>query len=107
MIDSTYFNNKVCLVLYRDNNIKPTQLYRLTDGEWFDEICEDLENLLSLGIKIENITCDGLSNIIKAVRKACLETIIQRCVVHIQRECLIWLTRNPQSQAGKDLIYGI
>ncbi|NDV94239.1 transposase [Dysgonomonas sp. 521] len=105
LIDGTYFNNKVCLVLYRDNNIKATQLYRLTDREWFDEICEDLENLLSLGIKIESVTCDGLSNIIKAVRKICPEAIIQRCVVHIQRECLIWLSRNPQSQAGKDLRY--
>jgi hypothetical protein len=103
LIDGTYFRNKVCLVLYRDNNIRATQLYRLTDGEWFEEICEDLENLLSLGIQIESITCDGLSNILKAIRKTCPETIIQRCVVHIQRECLIWLTRNPQSQAGKDL----
>ena len=103
LIDGTYFTNKVCLVLYRDNNVKATQIYRLSDGEWFDEICEDLQNLLSLGITIESVTCDGLSSIIKAVKKTCPETIIQRCVIHIQRECLIWLTRNPQSQAGKDL----
>ena len=80
-----------------------TQLYRLTDGEWLDEICEDLQNLLNLGIQIESVTCDGLSNIIKAVRKTSPETIIQRCLAHIQRETLIWLTRNPQSQAGIDL----
>lgn len=103
LIDGTYFTNKVCLILYRENNIKVTQLYRLSDGEWFDEICEDLENLLSIGIQIESVTCDGLSNILKAVRRTSPETIIQRCVVHIQRECLIWLRRNPQSQAGKDL----
>jgi hypothetical protein len=103
LIDGTYFTNKVCLVLYRDNNVKATQIYRLTDGEWFEEISEDLQNLILLGIRIESVTCDGLPNIIKAVRKVCPETIVQRCVVHIQRECLIWLTRNPQSQAGKDL----
>ncbi len=34
MIDGTYFANKLCLVLYRDNNVKATILYRLTDGEW-------------------------------------------------------------------------
>ena len=103
LIDGTYFTNKVCLILYRDNNIKATQLYRLTDGEWFEEICEDLQNLISLGLKIESVTCDGLSNILKAIKKTCPETIIQRCVVHIQRECLIWLTRNPKSQAGLEL----
>ncbi len=34
MIDGTYFANKLCLELYRDNNVKATILYRLTDGEW-------------------------------------------------------------------------
>ncbi|MDR0829863.1 MAG: hypothetical protein LBN95_07110 [Prevotellaceae bacterium] len=33
LIDGTYFANKVCLVLYRDNTVKTTLLYRLTDGE--------------------------------------------------------------------------
>lgn len=103
LIDGTYFTNKVCLVLYRDNNIKATQIYRLTDGEWFEEIYEDLQNLLSLGIHIESVTCDGLSNIIKAVTKASSQILIQRCIVHIQRECLTWLTRRPQSQAGIEL----
>ena len=103
LIDGTYFSNKVCLIVYRDNNVKATQLYRLSDGEWFEEILEDLQNLLSLGIQIQSVTCDGLTNIIKAVRKASPQTIIQRCLVHIQRETLIWLTRNPKSPAGKEL----
>lgn len=103
LIDGTYFANKVCLVLYRDNNVKATQLYRLSDGEWEEEIREDLLNLLSLGITIESVTCDGLSNILKAIRKTCPQTIIQRCLAHIQREVLIWLTRNPKSDAGIEL----
>ena len=32
LIDGTYFTNKVCLVLYRDDRVKATVLYRLTDG---------------------------------------------------------------------------
>ncbi|EMY3550192.1 transposase, partial [Flavobacterium psychrophilum] len=36
-----------------------TQLYRMTDGEHFEEIAEDLQNLLNLGIKIKSITSDG------------------------------------------------
>lgn len=103
MIDGTFFANKVCLVLYRDNNVKATILYRLTDGEWEDELREDLENILSLGVQIESVTTDGARSIIKAVRKSCPEAIVQRCTVHVQRECLIWLTRNPQSNAGREL----
>lgn len=103
LIDGTYFANKVCLVLYQDNNVKATQLYRLTDGEWLEEIIEDLNNLISLGIRIESVTCDGSASIIKAIRKCAPEAIIQRCTVHVQRECLTWLTRNPKSQAGQEL----
>ena len=103
LIDGTYFTNKVCLVLYQDNNVKATQLYRLTDGEWEEEIIEDLNNLIELGIRIESVTCDGARSIIKAVRKCAPEAVVRRCTVHIQRECLVWLTRNPKSEAGREL----
>ena len=59
LIDGTYFTNNLCLVLYRDNTIKFTQLYRLSHGEVYEEIKEDLENLLEMGVEIESITCDG------------------------------------------------
>lgn len=103
LIDGTYFANKVCLVLYRSHNVKATLFYRLTDGEWFEELVEDLSNLTSLGIEIESVTCDGLSNILKAVRRVSPQTTIQRCLAHIQRETLIWLTKHPQSIAGQEL----
>lgn len=103
LIDATYFSNNLCLVLYRDNTIKYTQLYRLTDGEWYEEIKEDLTNLLSMGVQIESITCDGHKALLKAVRKACKHVIIQRCLVHIQRMCRIWLTMRPKSQAAVEL----
>ena len=103
LIDGTYFTNKICLVLYQDNNVKATQLYRLTDGEWLDEIVEDLNNLLELGICIESVICDGKSNIIKAVRECAPDAIVQRCTVHVQREVLVWLTRRPKSEAGQEL----
>jgi hypothetical protein len=103
LIDGTYFHNKVCLVLYRDNNIKFTQLYRLTDGEWEDEIREDLENLFALGVQIESITCDGDKSLLKAIKKVCPQVIVQRCLVHIQRQTKIWLTQDPKSIAGIDL----
>jgi transposase-like protein len=103
LIDGTYFSNKICLVLYRDNRVKTNVLYCLTDGEWEEELAEDIENLLRLGITIESVTCDGLHNILKAVHKVSPNTVIQRCLAHIQRETLNWLTRHPQSHAGYQL----
>lgn len=103
LIDGTYFKNDLCLVLYRDNNIKFTQLYRLTTGEWYEELKEDIENLFALGISIESITCDGHRALLKAIKKSKKEIIVQRCLIHIQRMCRIWLTMRPQSLAGSEL----
>ncbi len=103
IIDGTYFKNGICLVLYRDYHIKFTQLYRLTDGEHYSEIKEDLLNLLKLGVQIESVTCDGHKSIIKAVKEVLPDIPMQRCLVHIQRDCRIWLTKNPQSIAGYHL----
>lgn len=103
LIDGTYFKNDLCLILYRDNSIKFTQLYRLTNGEWYEEMKEDLENLIALGVNIESITSDGHKSLLKAIKSMSKPVIAQRCLVHIQRMCQIWLSTSPKSQAGIEL----
>ena len=103
LIDGTYFSNGICLIVYRDNTIKFTQLYRITDGEWFEELAEDLSNLIELGVRIESITCDGHKALLKAIKVVCPGITLQRCLIHIQRMCLVWLSKKPKSDAGKDL----
>ena len=101
-VDATYFK-KFCVVCYQDDMISYTQLFRFSDGERYEEIKEDLFNLLNLGLKIESITCDGHKATLKAIRKVMPNIIVQRCLVHIQRMCLLWLTANPSYDAGKQL----
>lgn len=103
LIDGTYFSHDLCLILYRDQAIKFTQLYRLSNGEWYEELREDLSNLIRLGVDIESITCDGHKALLKAIRKVCKDVIVQRCLVHIQRMCRIWLTLRPRTQAAIEL----
>lgn len=57
LIDGTYFTNKVCLLLYRDNNIKMPVLYRLTKREALRDLKEDLQAIRDVGIEIESVTC--------------------------------------------------
>ena len=101
-IDATYFK-RFCLLCYQDDEDGYIQLFRFTDGEHYDEIKEDLDNLIRLGVRLESITTDGHKSILKAIRKSVPQVIIQRCLVHIQRMCLLWLTRYPKHQAGKEL----
>ena len=67
-VDATYFK-KFCVVCYQDNLISYTQLFRFSDGERYEEIKEDLRNLLTLGLEIASITCDGHKATLKAVKK--------------------------------------
>ena len=87
-IDATYFA-QFCLVCYQDDFDGYTQLLRFTNGEHYEEIKEDLANLLKLGIQIETTTTDSHKSILKAIKKSIPETIVQRCLVHIQRMCLL------------------
>lgn len=104
LVDGTYFTNKVCLILYRDSNIKMTLLYRLTKSEAFRELKEDLLNIKSLGIRIESVTCDGAASILRAVREVCPEAVLQRCTFHIAHEIQAWLTKKPKSEAARELL---
>jgi len=103
LIDGTYFTKDLCLVLYRDNDIKYTQLYRFSDGEKYEEICEDLANLALLGVQIESITCDGHKATLKAIKKVYPEVIVQRCLVHVHRMANVWLRQNPKTQVSIEL----
>jgi len=95
-MDATYFK-QVCLVCYQDHEDGYTQLIRVTDGEHYTEIKEDLDNLIKLGVQIESITTDGHKSALKAIRKTFPDVTVQRCLVHIQRMCLLWLTRFPKA----------
>lgn len=101
-MDATYFKC-LCLLCYQDNDDGYTQLIRFTDGEHYEEIKEDLNNLIKLGVHIESITTDGHKSILKAVKESLPNVLAQRCLVHIQRMCLLWLTRFPKHLAGIEL----
>jgi len=87
-LDATYFE-QFCMLCYQDHHDGYTQLIRFSDGEHFGEIKEDLDNLIKLGVQIESITTDGHKSILKAIRKSLPDVVAQRCLVHIQRMCLL------------------
>jgi hypothetical protein len=91
------------LVVYRADNVKATLFYRITDEEKWVEIESDLQKIKQMGIRIASVTSDGSEDIIKAVRIACPHAVRQRCLAHIERECLVWLTQHPRTSAGQKL----
>lgn len=101
-MDATYFKH-FCMLCYQDHTDGYTQLIRFSNGEHYAEIKEDLDNLIKLGVCIESVTTDGHKSAIKAIRKSLPDAMLQRCLVHIQRMCLLWLTRYPKHLSGIEL----
>jgi transposase-like protein len=65
------------------------------------EITHDLRWLQARGVICASITSDGSTGIHTAVNLVYPDIPHQRCVVHIQRQALAWLTRNPKTVPGQ------
>ena len=101
LIDGTYYSDDHCLILYRAENLKRTIFYRFTTHEDQNEIAADLISIRDLGYEVIGITTDGGDNIIRAVEYVFPDVPRQRCVVHVQRDCLAFITQRPRSTEAK------
>lgn len=59
--------------------------------------------LLERGLNPLSCTVDGNPQAIKFIRLLWPDIIIQRCLVHIQRQGLSWCRRSPKTSYGKEL----
>jgi hypothetical protein len=101
LIDGTYYSDDHCLIIYRAENLRRTIFYRFATHEDDDEIASDLLNIRDLGYEVIGITTDGGDNIIRAVQYVFPHVPRQRCVVHVQRECLASITQRPRSPEAR------
>lgn len=79
-------------------------LWEFVDKERYEYYISCFSRLRDLGYDVVSITSDRHKSIISAVKTMYPEVPHQFCTVHIQRACQNLLTRNPESQAGKDLL---
>ena len=95
------------MINYYDSDLKYLQLSSIRIRENYEDIVSDLKFLKQSGLKIISITSDGQKGLIKAVKSALPDVIHQRCIIHIQRMSLIYLTRFPKTEAGQILRRGV
>lgn len=100
LIDGTWFSESHCLVVYRDADSKSTMYYRFAEDENEYEIIKDLQVFKAMRLRISSFTTDGGDDIIRAIKYVYPYVTRQRCIVHIERECLAWLTQHPKTSAG-------
>ncbi len=80
------------------------QLHRTSTAEKLREIKQDLQALKTLGVQVYSVTCDGHKSILKAIAKVYPAAIIQRCLVHVKRQCSVYLSKKPKLQASQELL---
>ena len=49
------------------------------------------------------VVCDGQKGLEKAVFERWPDIFLQRCTAHVERQALVWLTRKPKTDAGREL----
>jgi len=103
ILDGTYFKRTNCLIVIMDNISDQIIAGRYCIRENYAIASSMFRELLSKQINPKAVTTDGNTSAILAIRKIWPDIIIQRCLVHIQRQGLSWLRRFPKSQAAKDL----
>jgi len=75
--------------------------YGLKEGERrMQEFCVHLR---AKGLQPDSVTIDGLKQVQTMIESVWPEAIIQRCLVHIQRQGLAWCRRDPRTAAVKHL----
>jgi len=102
LIDGTYHSD-FCLLNYFDSDLKHLQYYEIVKDENYRDFRLGLELLKAAGVNVTSITSDGHRQLILAVKDALPGVHHQRCLVHVQRMALNYLTRFPKSEAGREL----
>lgn len=100
MIDGTRFENNYCLILYWDITLDKPQGLRISTGEKSQEIIQDLQFLKDNQVNCLGVVSDGGTGIISGLKAVYGDIPKQRCLVHIQRRTLGWLTLKPKTKAG-------
>ncbi len=61
------------------------------------------EPLMEEGLRPRSVTVDGNPQVIRVLRMLWPDAVLQRCLVHIQRQGLSWCRVNPKTPAARQL----
>lgn len=99
-IDAQYYGDDCVIVVKVDKEIIYWQCFK---KESFENYLIVFSKLKELNYEVIAVTSDWHSSLVSVVKYILPQIPHQRCLVHTQRRCRSLLTKNPRTQAGKDL----
>jgi hypothetical protein len=103
LFDGTYFHKDGCLISIMDAVSGRIILCRYVTRENYRNAFELFTLAKRMGIMPKAVTLDGHLPVMHALHDVWPDTIVQRCLYHIQREGMRWLRSHPKSEAGQRL----
>lgn len=103
ILDGTFLHRPrgIYAALNAENNTLVDAAYNVREGG--RELLFFYECLAEAGLILESATIDGNTQQIKRLREVWPKIILQRCIVHVQRQGLSWCRRNPKRTEAKEL----
>ncbi len=103
IFDETYLRRPrgIYAALNAENNTLVEAAYDIREGG--RELLLFYARLAESGLIFESATIDGNTRQIKYLQEVWPEIILQRCIVHVQRQGLSWCRRNPKRIEAKEL----
>jgi len=105
VLDGTSVSSRRCMLLIAGDadTSKPVSWLPVV-RESYDGWQAFLHQLSRSGLKPSMVVCDAQRGLLKAIRTTWPETLMQRCLIHVIRQASVWLTRNPKTKAGQELL---
>ena len=85
----------------KDHNVITGQ-YEISENSQ-PQLRSFFEPLIAKGLSPRSCTADGNPRVIRILKTLWPNIVIQRCIVHVQRQGLMWCRQNPQRFDAKEL----
>ncbi len=104
LFDGTFLHRPRSIVVLMDG-----QTRRLLRGQYGvaensePQLRAFFEPLMSSGLRPRSFTVDGNPQVINVLRTLWPDAVLQRCLVHIQRQGLVWCRNSPKTAYARQL----
>jgi len=104
LFDGSFLRKRIGIVVVMDG-----LEYKVIDGQYgiqensIPQLFTFFKPLINRGLQPKSATVDGNPQVIRVMQSLWPEIKIQRCLVHIQRQGLMWCRHNPKRTDAKHL----
>jgi hypothetical protein len=102
-IDAQYYSRNDCIVLVKSE--KNLIYWKHFERETFQNYLRVFSDLSKMNYKVVSVVSDWHGSLTASIGYIFGDKIPhQRCLIHTQRYCQSFLTQNPKTNAGKELL---